>query len=220
MPKWTPRNFHFTHTLTYRMRLNNVKLAGAYLSCLPADLEPVAGPILETGFFALDTTSLQWATEAGVFNVHAKKHLTILNSEYGLMSCITRKGGNVDTLLTRYREGIDWRTQAHALCNDNRHSSRRGALEGGISANIYESIFVKLSWCVRAKEAAITSRWLMKLAAGQNGTEGTLDEKGWRRGIIDAGTTSKTGMLPPDITPDGCHAGDLQEVLEPLYSPI
>jgi len=202
------------------MKLEKLNLVGAYLSCLPREFEPISGPIMETGFFALDETSLGWAVDAGVFEIHAQKADTILKSEYGLMASILRKSGKADTLMAQYREGIDWNDTTHHSCNGNRHGSRRGSLEEGISGNIYEHVFVKLSWCVRAKEATITSRWMMKLAAGQSGTEGFLDEEGYLRGISLAGTSGKNYELPPDVSDDGCYKGDLREVLEPIFSPI
>ena len=68
MPKWTPENFHFTDVLIDRMRKNeNLKLMGAYISCLP-EIEPKPGPVMESLFFALDYLSLAHLVSVGIFD--------------------------------------------------------------------------------------------------------------------------------------------------------
>jgi len=216
MPKWTPENFHFTDVLVNRMRENeNLKLMGAYISCLP-EVESRPGPVMESLFFALDDISLSYLVSAGIFNPHEVKRASILLSEYRLLSEILSRGWSADTLLARYRANIDWSSEKHYNCNDNRHSSRRGALEGDISVNIYEAIFVKISWCVRAKEVAVTSKWLLQLSNNYDGTEGTFDKLGYESGISVGGTSGKNSTLRPDVPRDGCYAGDLSDVLLPL----
>ena len=141
MPKWTPDEFHFTDTLTGFFRANpKVKLAGSYISCLP-EMEPFPGPILESLFFAVDQESLEWLREDNIFNVREEKTDAVIFGEYGIMASVTRRGGFVEGLSMRYATGIDWRERVHHSCNDNRHSSRRAALEGGISPNPLEHVF-------------------------------------------------------------------------------
>jgi len=213
MPKWTPANFHFTDTLLSPMKLRGVKLMGAYLSCLNRHVEPVSGPIIETGFFALDRDSLLWAIQDGIFQIYESKAETIVKSEYGVAKSILSRGGDIDTLLTRYKPGVEWSNPKHQFCNDNRHSSRRGALSGGISVNIFETVFVKLSWCVRAKEVEVTSNWILNLAQGRTGTEGNFDRIGWEKGVSPEGTSGKAGTLPIEVPTDGCATGDVSALL-------
>jgi len=213
MPKWTPENFHFTDVLLDRMRKNeNLKLMGAYISCLP-EIEPKPGPVMESLFFALDNLSLAHLVSVGIFDPQKAKRDSILLSEYRLLSEILSRGWSADTLLARYRANIDWTSKTHHRCNDNRHSSRRGALEGDISVNIYEAIFVKITWCVRAKEVAVTSKWLLQLSNNYDGTEGTFDRLGYENGISIGGTSGKNGTLRPDVPQDGCYIGEITDIL-------
>ena len=81
MPKWTPRDFHFTKVLTGFFREDQrVKLVGSYITCLPA-IEPKPGPIMESLFFAVDSESVNWLKEDGVFSLRAEKAGAILHGE-------------------------------------------------------------------------------------------------------------------------------------------
>ena len=209
MPKWTPFNFHFVDVLTQFMTADKrVKLVSSYVSCMH-EPEPIPLPIAESLFFTVDQESLEWLLQDGVLTSHSQKQDTILQGEYRLMSSVLRRGFRAENLLTRYKIGLDWADEKHHLCNDGRHSSRRGALEGGISVSPYEAIFVKTSWCVRAAETGILSKWLLRLSEGRSGTEGWFDYNGWAHGVSPEGTSFKNGTLRPDIPPDGCVHGDI-----------
>lgn len=218
MPKWTPPGFHFTQALIQMFENNKkVKLAGSYISCLPSG-ELFPGPILESLFFAVDRTSLSWLVEDGVFLPEQKKSMTALFEEYALMRSITQRGGFVEGLSSRYAKGIDWRNERHHSCNDNRHSSRRASLEGNISPNIFEHIFLKTSWCVRASETAVISKWLLRLSAGRAGTEGRFDRTGYLRGISTEHTSGKKGTMPLEVPNDRCQTGDLRGLRVPAFT--
>jgi hypothetical protein len=210
MPKWTPRNYHFVDALTQFMTLDKrVKLVSSYVSCLH-DPEPVPSPIAESLFFAVDQDSLEWLLQDRVLFSHSQKTDTIIQSEYHLMKSVITRGFRAENLVTRYKIGLDWADKKHHLCNDGRHSSRRGSLEGGISVSPYEAIFVKTSWCVRAAEVGVLSKWLLRLSDGQSGTEGWFDYQGWAHGASPEGTSSKNGTVRPDVPPDGCMHGDIK----------
>jgi len=212
MPKWTPTGFHFTSVLTDFFRENlKVKLAGSYITCLPeAELTP--GPIMESLFFAVDAESIHWLIEDGVFNSRAGKVDSILSGEYAILRSVTRHGGKVEGLSMRYAKGLDWTDASHHHCNDNRHSSRRGLLDGGISPNPIEHVFVKSSWCVRATEISVMSDWLSTLTEGYPGTEGRFDAEGYAKGISIEGTSGKEGTLPDDVPHDTCRNGDIRSL--------
>ena len=213
MPKWTPRSFHFTDTLIDFMRADHeVKLVSSFVSCLHTP-EPLPGPVAESLFFAVSRDALSWLQRDGVLDVRQNKSDVILNGEYGLMHAILKRGYKAENLLSRYGVGLDWSDTKHHLCNDCRHSSRRGSLEGGISASPFETIFVKASWCVRSAEIGIMSSWFTRLASGAPGTEGFFDEDGWRRGISVEGTSGKLGTLPPDVPMDDCPNGNFNALL-------
>jgi len=213
MPKWTPSNFHFTDVLTQFMRENRrIKIAGSYISCLSGKVEQDDRIVMETLFFCLDSESLNWAVADGIFNIYDEKYLTALLGEYALLNSIFKRGGMAEGLSMRYSKNLDWADGSHSSCNDNRHSYRRGNLEGGLSPNLLENIFVKASWCVRAAESAILSRWLLKLSDGYAGTEGISDETGWEYGSSPRGTSSKNGTLKPDIPVDGCQFGNIDDL--------
>jgi len=220
MPKWTPASFHFTDTILQKFHSDpKVKLVSSVISCLP-EAEPVVGPISESYFFALDQESLQWALDAGVFGVHKEKFKTAVLSEMGLAKSILKRGGRIDSLLMRYRSGLDWNEKRHWRCNDNRHASRRGALENGISTHPLETLFVKISWCVRSAEVAQMTKWLVRLSAGESGTEGVFDAIGYDRGIHPSGTSSKSGTLVPDVKDNGCATGDISDLLIDATLPV
>jgi len=212
MPKWTPPGFHFTSVLTGFFRENpKVKLAGSYITCLPeAELTP--GPIMESLFFAVDAESIHWLIEDGVFNSRAGKVDAILSGEYAILRSVTRHGGKVEGLSMRYAKGLNWTDTSHHHCNDNRHSSRRGLLDKGISPNPIEHVFVKSSWCVRATEISVLSQWLSILTEGYPGTEGKFDAEGYAKGISVEGTSGKEGTLPDDVPHDTCRNGDIKSL--------
>ncbi|OUS41768.1 hypothetical protein BE221DRAFT_148265 [Ostreococcus tauri] len=214
MPKWTPAEVHFTDTLTNFMRRDSrVKLVSAYVSCLHAP-EPQPGPVAESLFFAVDDEALRWLVLDGVIDEgKSDKEQTILNGEYQIMRSVLDRGFKAENLLARYKIGLDWNDKRHHKCNDGRHSSRRGALEGGITVNPFETVFVKTTWCVRDAEVGIMSKWFIKLSEGFFGTEGTFDEQGWQRGISIEGTSGKSGTLVPDIPTSGCAHGDLRGLM-------
>ncbi len=215
MPKWTPRDFHFTDALVQMMVENTkIKLVGSYISCLPA-IEPFPGPILESLFFAVDEVSLSWLVDDGIFIPREEKKYTALFEEYGLLRSITSRGGYVEGLSMRYSKDLDWTDTKHHTCNDNRHSSRRGMLDGDISPSPLEHVFLKTSWCVRATEASIYSDWLVRLSLGKPGTEGRYDSNGYLRGISVEGTSSKRGTLPVEVPDDGCKYGDISSLRVP-----
>ena len=212
MPKWTPPGMHYTDTLTGLFRDNpKVKLAGSYISCLP-EMEPIPGPILESLFFAVDRESLDWLIQDEAFSIRDSKADAVLFGEYSLMRTVMRRGGFVEGLSIRYAKGIDWRDRSHHSCNDNRHASRRGSLEGGISPNPLEHVFLKTSWCVRATETSVLTNWLTSLSDGKSGTSGSTDIDGYLRGISVEGTSGKHGTLPIEIPIDACHKGDIKSL--------
>jgi hypothetical protein len=212
MPKWTPNSFHFTDALTqYLKQESNTKLAGSYITCLPTD-EPSPGPIVESLFFAVNNISLSWLIMDGIFKPKDTKYETALESEYSLATSILSRGGRLDGLSSRYAVGIDWSNRVHHHCNDNRHSSRRGSLEGGISPNPFEHIFLKTSWCVRSAESAVLSRWFLRLSSGSAGTKGAYDRGGYLRGISIDGTSGKAGTLPLDVPYDSCSSGKIKSL--------
>lgn len=213
MPKWTPPSFHFTDTLTDFMRRDRrVKLASSYVTCLHAP-EPKVGPIAESLFFAVDRQTLHILEEDGIFGVRSNKSDVIMQGEYALLEAVLKRGYRYENLVGRYKIGLDWANSRHHFCNDCRHASRRGALQDGNTANILEHVFIKTSWCVRAAETAVASKWLVRLASGLPGTEGHFDEVGWRHGISIAGTSGKSGTLPPDVPRDGCMRGDFKDLI-------
>lgn len=213
LPKWVPPQFHFTDVLLNFLRHDTrVKLAGSYISCLPSS-EPIAGPVLESLFFAVDNEALDWLIQDGIFVPHKEKAQTALNSEYGLARSITRRGARMESLNMAYASGLDWLDRKHHHCNDNRHSSRRGILEGNISPDPLAHVFVKASWCVRAKEIEVMSSWLTQLSYGHSGTKGRFDQAGYEQGISVEGTSSKAGTLPPDIPSDGCVFGKIEGLI-------
>lgn len=213
MPKWTPPSFHFTDTLTDFMRRDQrVKLASSYVTCLHAP-EPKVGPIAESLFFAVDRQALHILEEDGIFGIWSNKSDVILQGEYALLEAVLKRGHRYENLVGRYKIGLDWTDSRYHLCNDCRHASRRGALQNGNTANIFEHVFVKTSWCVRAAETAIASKWLLHLASDLPGTEGHFDEVGWGRGISVSGTSGKKGTLPPDVPEDGCMYGDFKDLV-------
>ncbi len=212
MPKWTPSDYHYTDALTQFMAQDKqVKLVSSYITCLH-EPEPMPFPVAESLFFAVDNESLKWLLRDGIFTSQAQKRDTILQAEYSLLDSVLKRGFRAENLLTRYRIGLDWSDKKHHLCNDGRHSSRRGALEGGISVNPYEVIFVKTSWCVRAAEVGVLSNWSLRLSAGLSGTEGIFDRRGWMFYVSPDGTSSKSGTLAPDIPRDGCFTGNIQDL--------
>ena len=213
MPKWTPPGFHFTDALVLMFQLDErVKLAGSYITCLPKERESMPGPIIESLFFAVDKESLQWLIDDGIFVPHKMKYLTALSSEYSLFRSVSSRGGFLEGLSTRYAKGIDWQQTKHHRCNDNRHSSRRGLLDGEISPNPFEHVFLKTSWCVRAAETSVLSDWFIKLSEGLPGTAGHFDANGYERGISIEGTSGKNGTLPRDVPVDGCRSGDISSL--------
>ena len=219
MPKWTPNTFHFTDALTQMMKDDSrIKIVGSYITCLSKAFEPFQRVVMESLFFCLDEDSLRWVIEDGVFNIRDKKTDIALLGEYGLMNSVIRRGWRAESLSMRYAKGLDWASSVHENCNDNRHSSRRGILDGEISPNLLEHIFVKTSWCVRAKESGVLSRWLLKLSQGEPGTSGEPDMAGWKYGVSEFGTSSKKGgTLRPDIPSDGCEHGDIRELIVNKY---
>ena len=207
LPKWVPPQFHFTDVLLNFFRHDTrVKLAGSYISCLPS-VEQTAGPVVESLFFAVDNEALDWLIQDGIFVPYKRKAQTALKSEYGLAQSIMRRGARIESLNMAYASGLDWLDREHHHCNDNRHSSRRGSLEGKISPDPLAHVFVKASWCVRAKEIEVMSSWLIQLSYGHSGTKGYFDQAGYEQGISIEGTSSKAGTLPPDISSDGCVFG-------------
>ncbi len=209
MPKWTPKGFHFTDVLTQYFQKDAVKLVGSYISCLPTS-EELPGPVMESLFFAVDNESLSWLVEDGIFARRMKKRDTAIFGEYSLTPSVFRRGGEVETLNIQYANGLNWQDRKHHHCNGNRHSSRRGSNEG-ISPQPLAHVFVKISWCVRAAEVTLLSKWLTNLASGKDGTEGKMDQRGYLLGISTNGTRGKDGSLPPDIPQyDGCAHGDLR----------
>jgi len=212
MPKWSPPGLHYTDTLTGFFRDNpKVKLAGSYISCLP-EVESTPGPILESLFFAVDQESLGWLLQDEIFRIRENKAEAIIFGEYSLLRAVTRRGGFVEGLSMRYAKGIDWRDRSHHSCNDNRHASRRGSLEGGMSPNPLEHVFLKTTWCVRAAETSILTKWLTSLSTGRSGTEGRIDKAGYLRGISVEGTSGKRGTLPAEIPKDDCLTGDIRSL--------
>jgi hypothetical protein len=150
----------------------------------------------------------------GVFNIREDKSEIAIFGEYSLMESVLKRGWRAEGLSMRYAKGLDWKNKKHGSCNDNRHSSRRGILDGEVSPNLLEHIFVKTSWCVRASEAGVLSRWLLKLSDGEPGTAGKPDRAGWMYGVSTDGTSSKKGgTLRPDIPSDGCEHGDIRDLL-------
>ena len=218
MPKWTPPQLHFTDVLTQSFAVRRTtKVVGSYLTCLPEALEPLPGPIIETTFFALDKESLQWILEGDIFKARNAKHESALFGEYTMLRIILSRGGQAESLSMRYALGIDWNDRRHHKCNGNRHASRRGLLEGNISANLLEHVFVKVTWCVRAAEAAVLSSWLVRLSKGEFGTEDQTDENGWAYGSSPEGTSLKQGQMRPDVPNDGCVHGVLKDLVVHNY---
>ena len=218
MPKWTPPGFHFTNVLTGFFRENpKVKLAGSYITCLP-EVEETPGPIMESLFFAVDTESIHWLIEDGVFNSRESKVDAIQFGEYAILRSVTKRGGRVEGLSMRYAKGLDWTESRHHQCNDNRHSSRRGLLDRGVSPNPIEHVFVKSSWCVRATEVSVLSDWLSSLTEGYPGTEGRFDAEGYANGISIEGTSGKGGTLPADVPLDTCRDGDIRSLHVSAYN--
>lgn len=215
MPKWTPYGFHFTNVLTQMMKEDErVKIAGSYITCLAGAFEPFQRVVMESLFFCLDDESLRWMIDDGVFNIREDKSEIAIFGEYSLMESVLKRGWRAEGLSMRYAKGLDWKNKKHGSCNDNRHSSRRGILDGEVSPNLLEHIFVKTSWCVRASEAGVLSRWLLKLSDGEPGTAGKPDRAGWMYGVSTDGTSSKKGgTLRPDIPSDGCEHGDIRDLL-------
>jgi len=213
MPKWTPSGFHFSDVLTQSfVEDQKIKIVGSYLTCLPENLEPLPGPIIETTFFAVDKESLLWIKNCDIFLPRSLKNESAILGEYSVLRCIFRHGGQAEALSMRYAHGIDWRDTRHHKCNGNRHSSRRGNLEGQISPNLLEHVFVKSTWCVRAAESSVLSSWLVRLTEGQFGTEDELDVTGYLYGVSAEGTSQKTGTLRPDVPQDTCWIGDTQSM--------
>ena len=220
MPKWTPRSFHFTDTLVQMLHSPDVHLAASYISCMAAEFEPIAGPISEALFFALDVKAIEWMKEDGVFTTGRTKTETVLGGEYGLMSGVLRRGGKVEGLNMRYASQLDWNNPIHHHCNDNRHSSRRGSLTEGLSPGVLEHVFIKSTWCVRAKETEIYSKWLLDLSDGKPGTDGRPDRDGWMLGISAEGTNARGNFMRPDVPVDFCAFGDATRLsVETLRDP-
>merc|ERR1711998_5479 len=186
MPAWTPPWYHFTDTLVQPMEQDTeLRMVAPYMSCVPPDRwcpECTPGPVLETQFFALDEVSLEWAMAAGVFKAYKTKRDTTIKCEHNLTKVVMSKGGRLESFLTRYQKGIDWSDAVHKHCNDNRMASRRGSLSGGVTVSVFEVLWVKVTWCVRSKEVAELTKWLVRLAAGEAGTAGTFDFPGFRFG--------------------------------------
>lgn len=224
MPGWTPRSVHFTDLLVNPMQQDKaLKLIGPYLACMPnehAELGTVEGPELETAFICLDQESLDWALKGGVFGTYDTKREMAVKTEGRLTAIVREKGGRLETLLTRYKRGIDWLDPQHWMCNDRRMPSRRGALSGGVTVSPFEVLFLKVNWCVRATEVAQLSKWLVRLAAGQAGTEGVYDRRGYLWGEQERGTTSIAGELPPDVPLDNCRLGDVSDLLIDSSLPV
>lgn len=211
LPKWTPPSFHFVDALIDPMLRNpKVKCVTGAIACLPSKDPAGRGAVAETLYFGLDRTGLKIAMKEGVFYSRDVKAGTIMQSEYGVARALFRHGYNIDTLLSRYASGIDWTNQTHWTCNDNMHPTRRGSY-GGISMHPFETVFVKLSWCVRSAEIERYSAWNLELASGGSGTKGNFDDTGYEYGISECGTRAVDGSCyRPDVPDDGCTHGYLE----------
>ena len=64
------------------------------------------------------------------------------------------------------------------------------------------------------------TKWLVRLAGGEAGTEGTFDFPGFRFGVGPHGTTAKDNSLPPETPPDGCPIGDVEDLLIDSSLPV
>ena len=110
----------------------NVHAVGSSLVCLPRVDAGGPGPRLESWAFALDQDGLAAAIEGDTFLVRGCKLCedraegVVIGGEYGLTLSQFEAGYNVATLMSRYREGIDWADPEHWACNNNVHPSRAG----------------------------------------------------------------------------------------------
>lgn len=142
LPSYFPENKHWSAIFTDKL-INDVKLVGTTIVCLPPTDKGGYGPRIEGFCFGTDRIGLKLIADNGkIFANHKNKIDAVLNGEYALSRLILEKGYNLDCLLYKYH-GVDWRDKKNWSVFP--HPSRLGSYEG-ISIHPFEVVFHKWYW--------------------------------------------------------------------------
>jgi hypothetical protein len=145
LPKYWPAELHWSTAFTSRLT-GNVHAVGPSLVCLPPSDLGGHGPRLETFMFAATLKAVQVALDVNtVFTCHASKAEAIVNGEYGFSRALLSRNMNMDTLLMKYSR-LDWSDKINWNCNRNRHPTRMGTYDEGLTVSPLETVFYKPKW--------------------------------------------------------------------------
>ena len=166
VPSYMPQNWHWVSAFVDRLTLesnaardsnfnknNNsntiilpVGLVGTSIVCLSEMDLGGLGPKVEGFAFGVSSKALEIVRTHGTsFRQHANKKDAILSGEYNLTTVVFNHGMTVDSLLSAYQGGVNWRNSKNWNCNNQIHPSRSGSYFG-ISIHPMEVLFHKCSW--------------------------------------------------------------------------
>lgn len=184
LPSYMPPAWQWTQAFTSKIT-GLVKVVSSSLVCLPPVDAGGEGPKVESWAFATDSEGLKILEEEGVLGTRTCKLCDdgiVVMGEYGLSKALLKRGLKFATLMSRYAQDTDWREPKHWQCNNQVHPSRSGTYDS-ITMHPFETIFIKASWHVGEPFTSHYTRWFMRHAIGEAGTEGSFDEKMYRYGV-------------------------------------
>lgn len=183
-PSYMPESWQWTQAFT--SRINHLsKMVSSSLVCLPEVDAGGPGPRAESWAFATDREGLKIFQEEGVFGTRTCKLCDdgiVVMGEYGLSKALLKRNLRFATLMSRYAPDTDWRHSKHWQCNNQVHPSRSGTYDA-ITMHPFETIFIKASWNVGEPFTSHYTRWFMRHAIGEAGTEGTFDDEMYRYAV-------------------------------------
>jgi hypothetical protein len=150
LPKYWPKSVHWSEAFTSRLR-NDIHAVSTSLTCSPNNIKGY-GPAVETYAFAVTPLAVEIGLKDIVFDCKKNRGDAIINGEHRFSQLLLRENLNLESLILKYEENIDWRNTLNWNCNSNMHPTGNKTYnydeieDMWISVHPLESFFHKSYW--------------------------------------------------------------------------